>query len=74
MKKENKNSLMAFGGKEKTYQAWNGIDRKTWETILNLIIREQFMIRTGKTSLDFMIMKRIITDKTLSVALGTEIQ
>ncbi|EJL71133.1 TonB-dependent receptor [Chryseobacterium populi] len=23
--------LMAFGGKEKTYQAWNGIDRKTWE-------------------------------------------
>jgi iron complex outermembrane receptor protein len=25
-------SLMAFGGKEKTYQAWNGIDRPTWET------------------------------------------
>ncbi|MCT2564422.1 TonB-dependent receptor [Chryseobacterium herbae] len=24
--------LMAFGGKEKTYQAWNGIDRPTWET------------------------------------------
>lgn len=24
--------LMAFGGKEKTYQAWNGIDGKTWET------------------------------------------
>ncbi len=24
--------LMAFGGKEKTYQAWNGIDRNTWET------------------------------------------
>ncbi|ANF50952.1 TonB-dependent receptor [Chryseobacterium glaciei] len=24
--------LMAFGGKEKTYQAWNGIDRKTWKT------------------------------------------
>ncbi|KQM63086.1 TonB-dependent receptor [Chryseobacterium sp. Leaf201] len=24
--------LMAFGGKEKTYQAWNGIDRETWET------------------------------------------
>lgn len=24
--------LMAFGGKEKTYQAWNGVDRKTWET------------------------------------------
>ncbi|MCJ8154492.1 TonB-dependent receptor [Chryseobacterium sp. SSA4.19] len=24
--------LMAFGGKEKTYQAWNGIDRKTLET------------------------------------------
>nr|WP_315027331.1 TonB-dependent receptor plug domain-containing protein [uncultured Chryseobacterium sp.] len=24
--------LMAFGGKERTYQAWNGIDRKTWET------------------------------------------
>ncbi|MNK21523.1 TonB dependent receptor [compost metagenome] len=24
--------LLAFGGKEKTYQAWNGIDRKTWET------------------------------------------
>lgn len=24
--------LMAFGGKEKTYQAWNGINRKTWET------------------------------------------
>jgi len=24
--------LMAFGGKEKNYQAWNGIDRKTWET------------------------------------------
>lgn len=23
--------LMAFGGKEKTYQAWNAIDRKTWE-------------------------------------------
>jgi iron complex outermembrane recepter protein len=24
--------FMAFGGKEKTYQAWNGIDRATWET------------------------------------------
>jgi len=24
--------FMAFGGKEKTYQAWNGIDRQTWET------------------------------------------
>ncbi|MCG2794206.1 MAG: TonB-dependent receptor [Weeksellaceae bacterium] len=24
--------LLAFGGKEKTYQAWNGIDRDTWET------------------------------------------
>ncbi len=24
--------LMAFGGKEKTYQAWNGVDKKTWET------------------------------------------
>lgn len=23
--------LMAFGGKEKTYQAWNGIDKATWE-------------------------------------------
>ena len=31
---ENKTQLrlMAFGGKEKTYQAWNGIDQKTWET------------------------------------------
>ena len=24
--------LLAFGGKEKTYQAWNGIDKETWET------------------------------------------
>lgn len=24
--------LMAFGGKEKTYQAWSAVDRKTWET------------------------------------------
>lgn len=24
--------LMTFGGKQKTYQAWNGISRKTWET------------------------------------------
>ena len=24
--------LMAFGGKEKTYQAWNGIGKATWET------------------------------------------
>ena len=24
--------VMAFGGKEKTYQAWNGIDKATWET------------------------------------------
>lgn len=24
--------LLVFGGKEKTYQAWNGIDKKTWET------------------------------------------
>ncbi len=24
--------LMAFGGKEKTYQAWNGIDKETWES------------------------------------------
>lgn len=23
--------LTAFGGKEKTYQAWNGVDRLTWE-------------------------------------------
>ncbi len=31
---ENKTQLrlMAFGGKEKTYQAWNGIDKETWET------------------------------------------
>ncbi|AZA78353.1 TonB-dependent receptor [Chryseobacterium sp. G0186] len=24
--------VMAFGGKEKTYQAWNGITREVWET------------------------------------------
>ena len=24
--------LLAFGGKEKTYQAWNGITKKNWET------------------------------------------
>lgn len=30
--KNTKIRLMAFGGKEKTYQAWNGIDRQTWET------------------------------------------
>ncbi|MBF8457517.1 TonB-dependent receptor [Kaistella sp. G5-32] len=24
--------LLAFGGKEKTYQAWNAIDKTTWET------------------------------------------
>lgn len=24
--------LMAFGGKEKTYQAWTGVDKATWET------------------------------------------
>ncbi len=32
--KQNKTKLrlMAFGGKEKTYQAWNGIDKATWET------------------------------------------
>lgn len=31
---ENKSKirLMAFGGKEKTYQAWNAIDKETWET------------------------------------------
>ena len=31
---ENKTQLrlMAFGGKEKTYQAWNGIDKATWKT------------------------------------------
>ena len=30
--KKTKIRFMAFGGKEKTYQAWNGIDRATWET------------------------------------------
>ncbi len=30
--KNTKIRLMAFGGKEKTYQAWNGIDKTTWET------------------------------------------
>ena len=31
---ENKTKLrfLAFGGKEKTYQAWSGIDKETWET------------------------------------------
>ncbi|MDR2204648.1 MAG: outer membrane beta-barrel protein [Flavobacteriaceae bacterium] len=31
---ENKTKLrlLIFGGKEKTYQAWNGIDKNTWET------------------------------------------
>jgi len=31
---ENKTRIrfLAFGGKEKTYQAWNGIDKATWET------------------------------------------
>ncbi len=24
--------FLAFGGKEKTYQAWNGVDKATWET------------------------------------------
>lgn len=31
---EDKNTeirFLTFGGKEKTYQAWNGIDKKTWE-------------------------------------------
>lgn len=34
MFEENKTKIrfLAFGGKEKTYQAWNGIDQKTWET------------------------------------------
>lgn len=34
MFEENKTKLrlLAFGGKEKTYQAWNGIDKATWET------------------------------------------
>ncbi|HCN11578.1 MAG TPA: TonB-dependent receptor, partial [Chryseobacterium sp.] len=27
-----KQRFMAVGGKEKTYQAWNGIDKATWET------------------------------------------
>ncbi len=30
--KKTKIRLLAFGGKEKTYQAWNGIDKATWET------------------------------------------
>ena len=31
---ENKTQIkfLVFGGKQKTYQAWNGIDKKTWET------------------------------------------
>lgn len=31
---ENKTLIrfLAFGGKEKTYQSWNGIDRETWQT------------------------------------------
>lgn len=29
--KKTKIRLMAFGGKEKTYQAWYGIDKATWE-------------------------------------------
>lgn len=31
---ENKTKIrfLAFGGKEKTYQAWNGIDKTTWDT------------------------------------------
>lgn len=24
--------FLVFGGKEKTYQAWNGVDKETWET------------------------------------------
>jgi iron complex outermembrane receptor protein len=39
---------MAFGGKEKTYQAWNGIDRKTWETDPKFNYSEQFTMFTGK--------------------------
>ncbi|MDQ8142875.1 TonB-dependent receptor plug domain-containing protein [Chryseobacterium sp. CFS15] len=34
--------LMAFGGKEKTYQAWNGIDRQTWETTPKLNYSGQY--------------------------------
>lgn len=30
--KKSKIRFIAFGGKEKTYQAWNGIDKATWET------------------------------------------
>ncbi|WP_417428661.1 TonB-dependent receptor [Halpernia sp.] len=30
--KKTKLRFLTFGGKEKTYQAWNGIDKKTWET------------------------------------------
>ncbi|WP_407405731.1 TonB-dependent receptor [Chryseobacterium sp.] len=30
--KKTKIRFMAFGGKEKTYQAWNGIDRATWDS------------------------------------------
>jgi iron complex outermembrane receptor protein len=37
--------LMAFGEK-KTYQAWNGIDRKHGKPILNSIISEPFMMPT----------------------------
>lgn len=31
-KNKTKIRFLAFGGKEKTYQAWNGIDKTTWET------------------------------------------
>jgi hypothetical protein len=59
---------MAFGGKEKTYQAWNGIDRKTWETNPKFNYSEQFTMFTGK--INFMIMKRIITDRIIISCFG----
>jgi hypothetical protein len=61
---------MAFGGKEKTYQAWNGIDRKTWETDPKFNYSGAIYDSTGKTLSDFMIMKRIITDRIIISCFG----
>jgi hypothetical protein len=63
--------FLTFGGKEKTYQAWNGIDKATWKLILNLIILEQFMMIT-ETSRVFIIMKRIIIGKIIITCFGNK--
>ena len=71
-KRQYETEILTFGGKEKTYQAWNGIDKATYESNPKFNYSGAIYDANWENIIGFMIMKPIITDKTIIIYFGNK--